>query len=72
MKTKNSYAGTNYSWDYNARSETSFTDEKIKEEESLKEQMHKELKKIMYSKRKSAIMFYNEGPDYSDPGRYYD
>jgi hypothetical protein len=32
----------------------------------LKEQMEKQLKKILYSKRKSAKVFYNEGPDYSD------
>jgi uncharacterized protein YbaP (TraB family) len=50
---------------------TEFTDEKIKEDVPLKEQMEKQLKKILYSKRKSAKVFYNEGPDYSDmPFRY--
>jgi hypothetical protein len=67
----NSYTRT-YSWDYGSNSESSYTDEKIKEEELLKEQMQKELRKVVYSKRKSAIMFYNENPDYSDPTRYYD
>ncbi len=67
----NSYARP-YSWDYGSNSESAYTDEKIKEEELLKEQMHKELRKVVYSKRKSAIMFYNENPDYSDPTRYYD
>ena len=71
-ETEKGYSGTTYSWEYGSRGETSFTDEKIKEEELLQGQMQKELKKIMYSKRKSAIMFYNEGSDYSDQGRYYD
>jgi len=69
---ENGYSSTAYAWDYASSSETSFTDEKIKEEDMLKEQMQKELKKIVYSKRKSAVMFYSEGPDYSDPSRYYD
>lgn len=50
---------------------TEFTDEKIKEEVPVKEQIEKQLKKILYSKRKSARMFYNERPDYSElPLRY--
>jgi len=50
---------------------TEFTDEKIKDDVPVKEQMEKQLKKILYSKRKSARMFYNGGPDYSDmPFRY--
>ena len=50
---------------------TEFTDVKIKEDVSLKEQMEKQLKKIIFSKRKSARMFYNERSDYSDfPLRY--
>jgi len=33
--------------------------------------MEKQLRRILYSKRKSAKMFYKEGPDYSDmPFRY--
>ena len=51
--------------------ETEFTDEKIKEETFLKEQMEKQVKKIIYSKRKSAAMFYNEEVDYSDISRRY-
>lgn len=50
---------------------TEFTDDKIKEDVSLREQMEKQLKKIVYSKRKSAKEFFNERPDYSDmPLRY--
>jgi hypothetical protein len=50
---------------------TEFTDEKIKDDVPVKEQMEKQLKKILYSKRKSARMFYNGGPDYSEmPVRY--
>ena len=52
---------------------TEFTDEKIKDDVPVKEQMEKQLKKILYSKRKSARMFYNEGTDYSEmPFRYLD
>jgi len=52
---------------------TEFTDEKIKEEVPLNEQLAKQLKKIIYSKRKSARIFYNEGNDYSEmPYRYMD
>jgi uncharacterized protein YbaP (TraB family) len=63
--------GWNFSRDDNKIVFTEFTDEKIKEDVPVKEQMEKQLKKILYSKRKSARMFYNEGPDYSDmPLRY--
>jgi len=41
-------------------------DEKIKEDAPLREQMEKQLKKIIYSKRKSARVFYNEGRDYDE------
>ncbi len=61
----------NFSRDDNKIVFTEFTDEKIKEDVPVKEQMEKQLKKILYSKRKSARMFYNEGPDYADmPLRY--
>jgi len=64
-------SGWNISRDENKIVFTEFTDEKIKEEIPLKEQMEKQLKKILFSKRKSAKVFYNEGPDYSDmPFRY--
>ena len=48
-----------------------FTDEKIKEDISIKEQMEKEIKKLIYSQRKSAAMFYSEEPDYSEFSRRY-
>src|SRR6187401_1995805 len=64
-------SGFNFSRDDNKIVFTEFTDEKIKEDMPVKEQMEKQLKKILYSKRKSARMFYNEGQDYSDmPYRY--
>ena len=64
-------SGWNFSRDESKIVFTEFTDEKIKDEVPLKEQMEKQLKKILYSKRKSAKVFYNEGPDYSDmPFRY--
>jgi hypothetical protein len=64
-------SGWNFSRDDNKIVFTEFTDEKIKEDMPVKEQMEKQLKKILFSKRKSAKMFYNEGPDYSDmPLRY--
>jgi len=59
-------SGWNFNRENNKIVFTEFTDEKIKEDVPLKEQMEKQLKKILYSKRKSAKMFYNEGPDYSD------
>ena len=72
-----SYTSVVPGWNVSANRErivyTEFTDEKIKDEVPLKEQMEKQLKKIVYSKRKSARMFYNERPDYSDmPLRYMD
>src|SRR6187399_358248 len=64
-------SGFNFSRDDNKIVFTEFTDEKIKDDIPVKEQMEKQLKKILYSKRKSARMFYNEGQDYSDmPYRY--
>ena len=64
-------SGWNFSRDENKIAFTEFTDEKIKDDVPVKEQMEKQLKKILYSKRKSAKVFYNEGPDYSDmPFRY--
>jgi len=59
-------SGWNFNRENNKIVFTEFTDEKIKEDVPVKEQMEKQLKKILYSKRKSAKMFYNEGPDYSD------
>ena len=66
-------SGWNFSRDENKIVFTEFTDERIKEDVPLKEQMEKQLKKVLFSKRKSARMFYNERPDYSDrPFRYID
>lgn len=63
--------GWNYSENNTRIVFTEFTDEKIKDEIPIKEQMEKQLKKILYSKRKSARTFYIEGQDYSDmPLRY--
>ncbi len=64
-------------WSFSSNKErivfTEFTDEKIKEDVPVKEQMEKQLKKIVYSKRKSARMFYNERPDYPEAAlRYMD
>ena len=50
---------------------TEFTDAKIKDETPIREQMEEQLKRILYSKRKSAKMFYNERPDYSELQRRY-
>jgi len=64
-------SGFNFSRDNNKIVFTEFTDEKIKEDVPVKEQMEKQLKKILYSKRKSARMFYNEGQDYPDMAYRY-
>jgi uncharacterized protein YbaP (TraB family) len=45
--------GNLYKYDF-----TDFTDTKIKEDESIPDQLNKELKKILYSRRKSAKEFY--------------
>jgi uncharacterized protein YbaP (TraB family) len=45
---------------------TELTDEKIKDDAPLKEQMEKQLKKIIYSTRKSAKQFYNVRAGLSD------
>ena len=71
------YAPVIPGWNYSSNNDrivfTEFTDEKIKEETPIKEQMEKQLKKILYSKRKSARMFYNERSDYAEmPLRYMD
>jgi hypothetical protein len=64
-------SGFNFSRDDNKIVFTEFTDEKIKDDMPVKEQMEKQLKKILYSKRKSARMFYNEGQDYSNMSYRY-
>lgn len=58
----------NYTGDYsifNRYDFTSFRDTKIKETDSLQELMKKELKKMLYSRRKSARQFYEEERDRS-------
>ncbi|HLF46096.1 MAG TPA: TraB/GumN family protein [Chitinophagaceae bacterium] len=45
---------------------TEFADIKLKEDEPIKEQLEKQLKKILYSKRKSGVYFYSETPDLFD------
>lgn len=42
---------------------TGFTDTKIREDESLEEQMNKQLRKILYSKKRSGKYFYSENAD---------
>lgn len=60
-------APDSYYWDADDRSYrfgtyefTRFTDEKAATGEAMKTQMQKELKKMIYEKRKSALQFYNE------------
>lgn len=43
---------------------TEFSDAKIKDEQGLPEQMRKQLRKLLYSRRKSAEEFY--GKNYSE------
>lgn len=45
---------------------TEFADIKLKENEPIKDQLEKQLKKILYSKRKSGAFFYSEVPDIYD------
>ncbi len=45
---------------------TEFADIKLKEDESVREQLGKQLKKLLYSKRRSAAFFYTEVPDMFD------
>ena len=45
---------------------TGFTDIKLKENEPIKDQLEKQLKKILYSKIKSGAFFYSEVPDLFD------
>ncbi|MBS1654009.1 MAG: TraB/GumN family protein [Bacteroidetes bacterium] len=51
-----SYSDNNYS----TNDFTSFSDEKIKDDEPLMDQLKKLLKKMEYSQRKSGVNFYNE------------
>jgi uncharacterized protein YbaP (TraB family) len=51
---------------------TDFSNTKIKEDEPLADQLKKALKKILYSRRKSAKQFYNDENDRSDDTDYVD
>jgi hypothetical protein len=61
-----SYRGTDYyKYDF-----TGFTETKIKDDEPLSDQMNKMLKRLLYSKRKSAREFYErDGRRDMDMGR---
>ena len=50
-----------------------FSDTKIKDEESVTDQLNKELKRVLYSRRKSAKEFYDKNStDYVDSVVDYD
>ncbi|MEO6612837.1 MAG: TraB/GumN family protein [Chitinophagaceae bacterium] len=51
---------------YNRYDFTGFTDTKLKEEETLRSFLQKELKKMLYSRRKSAKGFYEDDSDRSE------
>ena len=51
---------------------TEFTDTKIEEDEPMSKQLDKALKKLLYSRRKSAMKFYNDNGDRSDVLNYDD
>ncbi len=57
---------------YNPFDFTSFTETKVKEEEPLPAFLRKELKKMLYSRRKSAKEFYEEDNDRSAAADYID
>jgi len=47
---------------------TSFSDTKLKEEEPLMDQLNKALKRMLYSRRKSAKEFYSNENNRDLPG----
>jgi uncharacterized protein YbaP (TraB family) len=53
-------SGNNYWGNRNRYDFTSFTTSKLKDDEPIAQQLNKELKKILYSRRQSAKEFYNE------------
>jgi len=57
----------NFQWLINPYDFTSFTDTRIKPDDPLPPQLSKALKKLLYSKRKSAKEFYNAEDDSSRP-----
>ncbi len=59
------YAITTNKYDF-----TEFTDTKIDEEKPIAEQLKKQQKKMLFSKRKSAARFYEENEDYDGYGQY--
>ncbi len=54
------------SYSYNQYSFTNFTETKLKEDEGVSDQLRKMLKKMIYSRRKSAKNFYEEDNDRGD------
>lgn len=68
--SKTSFSGFDFPYlnlpRYNRYDFTSFSDTRIKEDEPLADQLKKALKKILYSRRKSAKEFYEDDNDRSD------
>ena len=60
------------SYTYNKYSFTEFSDTKLKEDEAVVDQLKKRLRKILYSRRKSAANFYDEDSDKASPSDYMD
>jgi hypothetical protein len=57
----NDIVPSNINWSYRNRYDfTSFTNSKLKDDEPIAQQLSKELKKMLYSRRQSAKEFYNE------------
>jgi uncharacterized protein YbaP (TraB family) len=57
---------------YNRYDFTEFTETAIKEDKPLPDQLKKELKKMLYSRRKSAAQFYDDKEVGGSERRYYD
>jgi hypothetical protein len=49
--------------EYNRYDFTDFTETKIEPDEPIEKQLQKELKKLLYSRRKSAKQFYEDSED---------
>jgi uncharacterized protein YbaP (TraB family) len=57
----NNIISGNSNWSYRNRYDfTSFTNSKLKDDKSIAQQLNKELRKMLYSRRQSAKEFYNE------------
>jgi uncharacterized protein YbaP (TraB family) len=57
---------SSYSFNYNKYDFTGLTETKIKDDEPLNKQLNKELKKMLYSRRKSAKEFYGKSNSYNN------